>query len=79
MATRIVCDRCGATIGADTHQDGYETHEGVMPANPAYGHFAARYLDAGPRNVAREADLCGACCALHLSFLRGEAVPARQP
>ena len=77
MSTRTVCDRCGAMIGADPKQDSYDTAESILPTAPAYGHFTARYLDAGPRNVAREADLCGACCAAHLAFLRGEAVAAK--
>ena len=79
MAIRTICDRCGATISADPKQDSYDVVEGAMPTNPASGHFSARYLDAGPRSVERTGDLCGACCAQHLAFLRGEAVPARQP
>ena len=79
MAQRTICDRCGAVIPADAKQNEYSTVMDTLPTAPTYGHFAARYLDSGPRNVAREADLCGACCAAHLSFLRGEAVPARQP
>ena len=77
MAQRTICDRCGAVIPADDKQTGYPTTEHVLPTAPVSGHFTGRYLDAGPRNVERTADLCGACCALHLAFLAGQSVPAR--
>ena len=81
MSSRVICDRCGATITADYEDHDLKTAEDIPPVTPACGHFEGRYRDAGGpdgvRNVKRTADLCGACCVLHLAFLAGQSVPAR--
>lgn len=81
MSSRVICDRCGATITAAYEDPALKTAEDVAPVTPVCGHYDVAYRDEGgpegPRNVRRTADLCGACCVAHLAFLAGQAIQAR--